>query len=286
METTFQANNLLSITYVPTGLSIEFQAALETLSDAYTVNWTAEEVFGRMDPISTYKNTTRALALAWTVAAGSYEEAEDNLFKINKLMNFTYPLYDGGGVGSTSISQSPLVRISFGNLVRSASTGEGLLGWLHGFTFDPVLEHGMFNNGGTQYYPKSFRLNCELTVLHDHELGFKISPAMVDNKTYWENANGNVVKRVYNYSAPYLNPSNYPYLTSLPVDSVRSTFEVDLPISTYNPLTIEASLASAVLTTQQRRGLGLYTAAEEENMREANFRESLNDMQGSAQGTR
>jgi len=193
------ANNLfarqgidLTISHVATGLQVAFPAFLELISDAYTSDWDEESVFGRMDAIPTFRSTRRTLSVAWNVPGESFEASVENVGRVNKLISFLYPLYDYsrvsqgdkqvGGAGATAINQSPLVRVSFGNLIQDAVTGRGLLGHLQGLTFDPVLEHGMFSRKLTktgkdgvavEYFPKTFRLNFELTVLHGHELGFK-----------------------------------------------------------------------------------------------------------------
>ena len=78
----------LTLTHVPTGFSISFPAYLEMFSDAYTSQWNAEDVYGRMDPIATFINTRRALSIAWNVPAESYDDAKENLRKVNKLMSF------------------------------------------------------------------------------------------------------------------------------------------------------------------------------------------------------
>ena len=230
----------LTISHVPTGFVLAFPAFLDLMSDAYTCDWDEEAVFGRMDSIPTFRSTRRTLSLAWHVPAESFNEAMANVEKVNKLISYLYPLYDkvpgprnnSATGGATAINQSPLVRISFGNLVQNSVDGRGLLGWLSGITFDPALEFGMFNRKGgmpdrrggrrlrgrlgglqnasaktnlpfmaqdnfipepggyiiegyeggftrgteppvNEYYPKTFRLNLQLTVLHEHELGFK-----------------------------------------------------------------------------------------------------------------
>ena len=210
----------LTISHVPTGFQIAFPAFLDLMSDAYTCDWDEQSVFGRMDNIPTFRSTRRALSLAWHMPAESFEDSMRNVEKVNKLISFLYPLYDkqkGEGNnsavgGATAINQSPLVRVSFGNLIQNAVDGRGLLGYLSGITFDPALEYGMFTRKGgatpgrtvgrtlrnrsftddrrrqldtakgataspqdilQEYYPKTFRLNFELTVLHEHELGFK-----------------------------------------------------------------------------------------------------------------
>jgi len=185
----------LTLKHVPTGEMVVFPAFLDLFSDNFSSQWNAEDVYGRMDPIATFMSTRRSLSVAWWVPADSFEHAEENLAKANKLMSFLYPLYDNPGKGSggaTVINQGPLMRISFGNLIRNAKTGRGLLGYVNGFTFDPAVEYGMFNRRGAfssqlephadgsrrnpqwnEYYPKTYRLNFEFVVLHEHELGYR-----------------------------------------------------------------------------------------------------------------
>jgi hypothetical protein len=231
----------LSITHVPTGYNVSFPAYLEMFSDAYTSQWNAEDVYGRMDPIATFVNTRRALSLAWNVPASTFEESQMNVAKVNKLFSFLYPLYENESVGgATAINQSPLLRISFGNLIRNSKNGKGLLGYVNGFTFDPALEFGMFygetnaqefdptpgiqgivaqttdsitdnellpnNKPDVQYYPKTFRLNCEFNVLHEHSLGFKRANDKGNSFTY----NDSSIK------AQQGNQLTFPYYTEIP----------------------------------------------------------------------
>jgi hypothetical protein len=206
----------LHITHVPTGFKVDFDAYLEGFSDMYTSTWNAEDVYGRMDPIATFINTRRALSLAWNVPATSYDHAQDNLQKVNELMSFLYPLYESEAVGgATAINQSPLLRIRFANLIRTADGTKGLLGYVNGFTFDPDLEAGMFysntssrmkipgsnpNQPANEYLPKTFRLNCEFNILHEHPLGFKrVSGA----------------GSTFSFRHPDINNAGYPYETGL-----------------------------------------------------------------------
>ena len=235
----------LTISHVITGFQVAFPAFLDMFSDAYTCNWDEETVYGRMDSIPTFRNTQRTLSLAWDVPADSFDDAAANVAKVNQLITFLYPLYDkiDSGGGATAINQSPLVRVSFGNLVQNSVDGRGLLGHLGGLTFDPVLEHGMFTRKGSsglsrqggrtlrdrsftddrrraqdptqkshpsiqgvnhEYYPKTFRLNFELTVLHEHELGFGIQ------------------KGEFAHADSAVNFGNFPYATGRPPPELTS----------------------------------------------------------------
>ena len=171
----------LYIEHVPTGYWIEFPAYLEGYSDAYNSEWSSEQVYGRMDPIATFAHTRRALSLAWNVPASSIQEAVENMDKINTAVSFLYPLYDDAGSDQGAIlNMGPLWRIKFGNLVHNAANGGPLLGYVNGITVDPLLEEGMFTvaaqetGGQMYYYPKTVRLNVELVVLHEHNMGWKM----------------------------------------------------------------------------------------------------------------
>lgn len=210
----------LEFEHVPTGKKVFFPAFIEMFSDAYNSNWNAEDVYGRMDPVANFINTRRALAVSWNVPADSYEHAAENVAKMNRLISFLYPLYDSReGSGATTINQGPLMRIRFGNLIRNAQNGSGLLGYVNGFTFDPDFAEGVFygkssardlnqaanlaENAGegqraaelrqqaksiqnveVEYLPKTFRVNFEFNVLHEHSLGFQISGQGAGSKVF------------------------------------------------------------------------------------------------------
>ena len=166
-----------------------------------------------MDQIATFINTRRAVSIAWNVPAYSYDNARANLQDLNKLLSFLYPLYDSESGGATAINQSPLMRIEFGNLIRNADTGGGLLGYVNGFTFDPDLEGGMFYgkpSGGAvdyEYLPKTFRLNTEFNILHEHSLGFeRINSKDPGSRFKFRN------KNIKHYNYPYLAFPDYPIL--------------------------------------------------------------------------
>ena len=218
----------LTIKHVPTGFQVKFPAFIDMFSDSYNSNWNAEQVYGRMDPIATFMNTRRALALSWNVPADSFEHAEENLNKVNQLMSFLYPLYDNSSVGgATVINQGPLLRISFGNLIKSAHGTGGLLGYVNGFTFDPDFSAGVFNRRPgmrsetasrdpqiNQYYPKTFRLNFEFNVLHEHELGFKVTDTLREVVAYHGDYEyTGRFSRKYSFNDSRINFQNFPYQT-------------------------------------------------------------------------
>ena len=156
---------------------VTFPAFLDGFSDAYNSEWNSEQVFGRMDPIATFRHTRRAISVSWKIPAFSEVEAAENLDKVNLLLRFLYPLYEDRE-GASTINMGPLLRVKFGNLIQDGSTGGPLLGYVNGFTMDPILEDGIFPYSGNgplgtsdvEFLPKTIRLNFEMTVLHEHPL--------------------------------------------------------------------------------------------------------------------
>jgi len=233
--------HILKITHIPTAYSVTMPAFLDSFSDAYNSQWSESEAFGRMDSIASFGGTRRNISIAWNLPAESFEHAGQNLAKINAIINFLYPLYDTATDRAPVINMDPILRLSFGNLVRDPKTGRGLLGYVNGITFDPVLEDGMFHGkphrakgsstvphgssatalragqsndkraamlaaGGNpqnnMYFPKTVRLNIEFKVLHEHSLGFAIGNA----------SEGSAKSRAtYTFKDDTLNFAKFPY---------------------------------------------------------------------------
>ena len=168
---------------------VVFPAFLTNISQDFKSQWNTESVFGRMDPIATFQNTTRTVSLGWNVPAASVTEAKLNHSKFTKLSQMLYPAYlrsiQEVGVqgplpsGTTTLgadpnlvmAKSPLVRVKFGNMVCAQDGTNGLLGWIDGLSFKPTLSLGMFSAGGGKFYAKNFELSFTLNVLHDEDVG-------------------------------------------------------------------------------------------------------------------
>ena len=193
------ANNRLQYIefyHLPSDLSVAFKAFLTTFSDQYESDWTDDDAYGRMDPISAFKRTKRTISLGWNVPSASLEEAIENLQHSSLLLTMLYPDYEKSTNNNnvSTIKTSPLFRLRFMNLIQNASTpgGDaktgGLLGKMSGLTYEPDLEQGFFDpiefnpndlkkgkftaiNG--QLYPQTIKFQCQYTVLHDHALGWE-----------------------------------------------------------------------------------------------------------------
>ena len=194
----------LSFLHVPSGKSIFFKAFITAYNETYTPSWHSEEVFGRADPIHSFKQTTRAINLTFVVPAASESEAYENLAKTQNLIQFLYPNYSDLGPsdpGAQTISQGPLLRLKVMNLLqnmagapsptttelknkesyyteyksRGSSPQHGLLGFISSFTVNHNIEnreHGVFEKSQNTILPKTIEIVVSYTPIHEHVLGW------------------------------------------------------------------------------------------------------------------
>tara|TARA_R110000824_G_C15059318_1_gene662252 strand:+ start:112 stop:888 length:777 start_codon:yes stop_codon:yes gene_type:complete len=203
---------ILYIQSTITGYMENFPAFLTDFSQTFQSNWNTEEVYGRNDPIATFQGTKRTISLGFDLPAGSAKDAENNLNKCSNLIQMMYPGYhqttkkkvtktdhSGGHVPDTVIGpnnpgpvsvtsqnetteyintgnvigKSPLVKITFSNLIKANEGDGGLLGWIGSLSWKPNLEMGMFIGAFGAFYPKVISLSFDFNVLHQTELGQK-----------------------------------------------------------------------------------------------------------------
>jgi hypothetical protein len=205
----FYANNggnWISFTYIFGGKNTEvkFKAFITDYQDDFKIDWNSEKVYGRADPIMTYKNTARNLSVSWDVPSAGLADARQNLKRAAQLMRFCYPAYEDQGNAST-ISKPPLLRVRFKNFAKNASSN-GLIGAVQGFAFKPVIDDGFWDPPGADgLIPKTLQFSCEMTVLHENPIGWKISSLKKDRKGV--NIQGSQV-------ASWGGGSNFPFLSS------------------------------------------------------------------------
>ena len=112
-------NEFIEIYHIPTKTTIKFKAFVQEFKDNYKTDYQKESVFGRMDPITTFKNIERSMTLLFTVPSVDLEEAQFNLQKINNLISRLYPVYDTpDGSGASTIKGGSMFKIKFGNLIQ------------------------------------------------------------------------------------------------------------------------------------------------------------------------
>lgn len=172
----------LELYHIPTGKTVQFKAFLTAFNDRYDSKWKDEDVYGRMDPLSTYQRTSRNISLGWDVVANGKGEAQDNMRRVSLLASFLYPAYDNEPTGNaSSISTSPLLKLSFANWIKSSNTtakssiseASGLVGKINGaLNITPVIETGFFDSAVGILYPKEYKISFDFTVFHTHRVGW------------------------------------------------------------------------------------------------------------------
>ena len=116
---------VVDFVHVPSGRQLFFKAFMSAYNETFSPEWSEETVYGRMDPIYQFKNTTRTITVALKIPAASEGEAYENLAKVQALTQFLYPNYVNVGNANT-ISQSPLIRFGLMNLARKVGMGGGM----------------------------------------------------------------------------------------------------------------------------------------------------------------
>ena len=164
----------LRFKHIQSGLTLSFKGFITNLQDDFTSNWKNQSVYGRMDEIYTFQNTTRRMSVSFVVPAFNAADARCNLTKVTKLARKLYPYYsDGAGNNATSISKAPLMRVEFANLIRDGRFDKpaGLLGKVNGFSITPNIDHGFFDEVN-HLYPKTIEISFTFDVLHEHIMGW------------------------------------------------------------------------------------------------------------------
>jgi len=109
---------------------ISFHAFLTSLGDAYSSAYDSSEAIGRVEPIKTYKSTTRKIDVSFVAAALSEEDYDSMWLKLNKLTTLIYPQFSAGKLSagdsynitipfSQQIIASPMIRLRIGDLIQS-----------------------------------------------------------------------------------------------------------------------------------------------------------------------
>lgn len=163
---------ILVFTHIPSGRKARFIGSLTDYKDAFSSTWNSESVYGRMDPIPTFQRTGRVISVSWGILNESSEIGRDNMREVSKLINFLYPNYLDSS-NATTISTAPLLRMEFANLAND-SKGQGLVGYLNGFTYDPNLDAGWVKSGKGELIAQELQASIQFTVLHTDELGWNL----------------------------------------------------------------------------------------------------------------
>jgi hypothetical protein len=192
-------DNFIQFTSTISNTSVKFKAFLTDFSDEYQSEWNTEQVYGRNDPIQTFRNTTRTISLGWDCPAGSVFEARTNMRAAADLIKMLYPGYLRKDNVST-LNRAPVIKVKFRNLIQDLDN-QALYVTLSGLTFAPDLDAGFFDHdppaiqknrslpeaAKEQLMPKLLRFSCTMTVLHRETIGWNGSDEWPDNLSSFPN---------------------------------------------------------------------------------------------------
>ena len=192
---------MLDFYHVASKNSVNFMAFLSDYTETYDVNTTPVNVYGRADPIQTYRDTNRSISVSWNVLARSTNEAIENVNRLATLIKFLYPAYkpiEHVGVqkegeeeptpqnyfsSATTLSKPPLVRVKYANIISNNITAQssraaqsGLLGYITSLNHSYDIDSGGFDvageNGAPFILPKNMTVTITFKPIHEHPIGW------------------------------------------------------------------------------------------------------------------
>mgnify|MGYP001394066434 CR=1 FL=1 len=197
----FSNNFFLGFYHVASKNSVRFMAYLTDYNENYDVNTTPTDVYGRADPIQTYRSTQRNISVSFSIPARDRSEAVENVNRLATLIKFLYPAYKpiphvvGSENGenpppplkyfssATTLSKPPLIRMKYANIIsnnitsqQSSAKNSGLLGFITSMNHTFDLEHGGFDtvgeNGAPFILPKMISVPITFKPIHEHPIGW------------------------------------------------------------------------------------------------------------------
>jgi len=178
----------LIIRHVASGQSVWMSGyGISEFQDTLTTDWNSENVFGRMDPIMSYKGTTRKITLGLVSESLPEDEWKQ---AISRLMKMQYPVYHpfkNDKPNSLAIQSPPIVTVWFMDLIQGNLAGDGLLCAMDGFAYTPKIgftpeDSPYIRFGGPQsgiigasakLSAAEISLKFNFTVLHAETNGFQ-----------------------------------------------------------------------------------------------------------------
>ena len=180
------------ITHLPTGQMLEFDGYITSFNDTVSPSVSSEEMYGRMDPLQKYKNTTRKVSLEFDLVAECDEDGLANSLKVKALQGFLYPVYDGTSKSSfnnntiSSIYSPPMIRLDWNVHLQEC------YGFLDPISVswskdDPIF---FYSGDDRALIFGIHRVKLSMTVLHDYKLGWSKQAGFGDGKAQFAATKG------------------------------------------------------------------------------------------------
>tara|TARA_R110000824_G_scaffold11622_11_gene50961 strand:+ start:2495 stop:3238 length:744 start_codon:yes stop_codon:yes gene_type:complete len=198
--------------------ALTFSPIITQYEDKWSPNWKPQNVYGRMDPLGFYAGTQRELVLGFRVISDSVAEAEINMAKIEKLIQYQYPSWKKEGGKVSTLKAPPYFTIQFMNLTGEGTQATNVQGY---FTAPITINPGFqtkdksqyFAEHGNKLYFSDVEIGLRMTVLHVNETGFYHTQKKPSNAFGPKNGTKN---------------KNYPY--GIPISKATSTAPSTSPV--------------------------------------------------------
>ena len=193
---------------------LHFPAIITEFKDNFETKWKEEEVYGRMDPVTTYSGTGRKFNLGFRIISEDADIATTNLGYLSNLIQYLYPKYketSNSLVSPTVIQSPPFFEIRFMNVIASSLTPDiGLRGYINSFshttpfgTKDSMQIFGENNN----LLFSDIQVNIGFTVLHEKRIGWysaKLADAGISGNYPYNIGSGEIGGNIVNtYSTEF-----------------------------------------------------------------------------------
>ena len=185
----------LHVNVAPISLPVENLQLDQTFSPTYG----QEDVYGRMDPIVTYKNTKRSISINFSCQAHHFFDGDvgvkNNIQAINMITQMLYPSYQGTAKAGLGVLKAPpFFRILYGSYVGSYSSmggmafhsqendslPNGLTGYITNFRhgIGKVARNMAYAPAATGFkgyhpVPREIKVSFTFNVVHDKEVGWR-----------------------------------------------------------------------------------------------------------------
>ena len=184
----------LEITSLISGETVPIYGTMTGLSDNWSSNFNEETVYGRIDPIPTFSNTTRTISVSIDLvpitanAQTMANSAKNNQIVISDIAKMCYPGYQTMNSGEVNfnaavLKSAPLVEIKHGNVICGHDGGP-LKAYIKSFG-TTVQTDGLYALAGAtsatsaniDIYYHRLSISLEFGILHDSDMGYNESGA-------------------------------------------------------------------------------------------------------------
>ena len=143
--------------------NITLNCADLALTNEFTPTWSAEQAYGKQDPIASYSHTGRKMSFNAVLLASNLDQAIVNQNRVDKLIKFQYPKYSATATAPV-LSAPPFFKVTAikGKIYSSVK------GFFDSFAAEPGSSSDIVPlvSGDNHFYERRWDINITMTVLH------------------------------------------------------------------------------------------------------------------------